>query len=104
MRILVWAAASVLIVLGLLTVLLPLPTGVPLLALGFVLILATSRAATRWLRGHRRHRARLDHAFTWLETRAPKGVANVLRRTRPRRKPRLPGPELPPRPSGEPGS
>ena len=84
MRILVWSTASVLIALGFLTVLLPLPTGVPLLALGVVLILATSRAAVRWLRGHRRARARLDRAFIWIEDKSPRLFARVIRRTRPR--------------------
>jgi hypothetical protein len=92
MRVLVWAAAVVLILLGLLTVWTPIPTGVPLLAGGFVLILGTSRHALRWLRGHRRRKMRLDALFTWVEDRAPPAFSAVLRRSRPRRKPpQLPG-------------
>ena len=50
----VWSAAAVLIALGLLTVWLPIPTGVPLIAGGAFLILGTSRQAVRWLRARRR--------------------------------------------------
>jgi hypothetical protein len=87
MRVLAWAAAAILILLGLLTVWTPLPTGVPMLVGGMILILGTSRQANRWLRGRRRRWAGLDGTFIWLETRAPRALAPVLRRTRPRRKP-----------------
>jgi len=86
MRVLFWLLAAVLIVLGLLTVWTPIPTGVPLLAAGLVVILGTSRGATRWLRGHRRRKLRLDGLLLWLEERAPASFSRVLRRTRPRRR------------------
>ena len=86
MKVIVWSAAGVLILLGLLTVWMPIPTGVPLLAAGAVLILGSSRQAARWLRGHRRSWHPLDAAMTWVEDRAPRTLASVLRRRRPRRK------------------
>jgi fatty acid desaturase len=82
--ILVWSAAVVLIALGLLTVWLPIPTGVPLLAAGLVLILATSRQAVRWLRARRRRNLDFNRLMSGLEDRAPAPMAQVLRRSRPR--------------------
>lgn len=87
MKLLWWALAAVLIVLGLATVWLPIPTGVPLLALGSIVIIATSRGAARLLRTRRRSFSRLNMAFLWLEDRAPPRLARILRRTRPRNRP-----------------
>ncbi|WP_439527742.1 hypothetical protein [Pannonibacter sp.] len=85
-RIAIWGAAAVMIVLGLLTVLLPIPTGVPLLAGGAMLILSTSPSAARWLRRRRRGSGWLNGWFTWLEQRAPLRLARILGRSRPRQK------------------
>ncbi|EFO32663.1 hypothetical protein TRICHSKD4_2465 [Roseibium sp. TrichSKD4] len=84
MKLVLWALAAVLITLGLATVLLPIPTGVPLLALGAILIIATSRAAARLVRKQRKSEHRLNSAFLWLENRAPTKLARILKRTRPR--------------------
>lgn len=92
MKLFVWAAAVVMILLGLATVWTPIPTGVPLIAGGLILILGSSRQATRWLRSRRRRLLRLDEAFIRLEEKAPKRLTAALRRTRPRRKqPSQPG-------------
>ena len=99
MKLFVWVAAVVMILLGLATVWTPLPTGVPLIAGGLILILGSSRQATRWLRARRRRLLRLDEAFIWVEEKAPKGLTAALRRTRPRRKaPSPPAPTPVPRP------
>lgn len=95
----VWSAAAVLIALGLLTVWLPIPTGVPLIAGGAFLILGTSRQAVRWLRARRRRNLDLNRLISGLEDRAPTPVAEVLRRSRPRgpgRSEMSPTPALPP--------
>lgn len=86
MKLLWWSLAAVLILLGVATVWLPIPTGVPLLALGIVVIIGTSRSATRMLRTRRRSLRHLDTAITWVEDRSPLRIARVLKRTRPRRK------------------
>ncbi|WP_051242902.1 hypothetical protein [Stappia stellulata] len=90
--ILVWSAALVLIALGLLTVWLPIPTGVPLIAGGAFLILATSRQAVRWLRARRRRNLDFNRLMSGLEDRAPAPMAQVLRRSRPRSPARPSGP------------
>lgn len=84
MKVLWWSLAAVFILLGLATVWLPLPTGVPLLALGLVLIVGTSRTAARLLRKRRKAVPQLNGVFKWIEERAPSLVARILRRTRPR--------------------
>lgn len=86
MKILWWSLAAVLIVLGLATVWLPIPTGVPLLALGMIVIVGTSRTAARSLRSRRRKIPSLNDALTWVEDRSPLRFARILRRTRPRKK------------------
>ncbi|PVB61212.1 hypothetical protein [Labrenzia sp. 011] len=86
MKLLWWSFAAVLILLGLATVWLPIPTGVPLLALGMIVIIATSRSAARLLRSRRRNTPHLNHAITWVEDRSPLHFARILKRTRPRKK------------------
>jgi hypothetical protein len=83
-RMVLWSAAVVLIALGLLTIWLPIPTGVPLIAGGAFLILATSRQAVRWLRARRRRYGELNRLISGLEDQVPQRVSQVLRRSRPR--------------------
>ncbi|MBO6507429.1 MAG: hypothetical protein JJ866_09765 [Roseibium sp.] len=84
MKLLWWSLAVVLILAGLATVWLPIPTGVPLLALGLIVIVGTSRSAARLLRRKRKNRPPLNRAITWVENRSPLRVARILKRTRPR--------------------
>jgi hypothetical protein len=86
MKLLSWSLAAVLVLTGLATVWLPIPTGVPLLVLGMIVIVGTSRSAARLLRQHRRNRPPLNDAITWLENRSPLRFARILKRTRPRKK------------------
>lgn len=84
MKLLWWSLAAVLILAGLATIWLPIPTGVPLLALGMIVIIGTSRGAARMLRSRRRKTPRLNQAITWVEDRSPLKFARILKRTRPR--------------------
>ncbi|MBO6756816.1 MAG: hypothetical protein JJ902_10865 [Roseibium sp.] len=86
MKILWWILAAALIVLGLATVWLPLPTGVPLMTAGAIVIIATSRSAARMVRKRRQRMSSLNGAITWLENRSPVRLARILKRTRPRKK------------------
>jgi len=85
MKLLWWTLAGILLLLGFATVWLPIPTGVPLMAAGLILIIATSRAAARRLRKRRQRGTRLNRAMVWIEERAPHRLARILRRTRPRK-------------------
>jgi steroid 5-alpha reductase family enzyme len=86
MKLVWWSLAAILIAAGLATVLLPIPTGVPLLALGLIVIVGTSRGAARMLRSRRRKARHLNDAITWVEDRSPLRFARILKRTRPRKK------------------
>lgn len=86
MKSIVWLAALPVLLAGLVTLPLPLPTGVPLLAVGLVMILAASPWAVRLLRRLRRRFERLNSLFLKLENRAPQRLGRILRRTRPRTK------------------
>jgi len=86
MKLLWWSLATGLILLGLATVWLPIPTGIPLMALGGVVIIGTSRSTARLLRKRRGALPRLNTLFTWIEDRSPLRFARILKRTRPRQK------------------
>ncbi|WP_321449208.1 hypothetical protein [uncultured Cohaesibacter sp.] len=68
---------------GLATIWLPIPTGVPLLALGGFLLIANSRIGRNAVRRLRKHVDWLDHALVWLEERAGRPFDRVLKTTRP---------------------
>ena len=75
--------ASVCLFVGLLTVWTPLPTGVPLIAIGIVILVSVSTTARRYLRNARSRWGRLDRGLAFVETRAGRNVATMLKRTRP---------------------
>ncbi|WP_208609064.1 hypothetical protein [Pseudovibrio denitrificans] len=77
-------AAIICIVLGLLTVWTPIPTGVPLLALGAVLLIASSRRFAKFVRRHRKNFVWLNQALHWIEVRSSGRFKKIIRRTRPR--------------------
>ncbi|SNY92505.1 hypothetical protein SAMN04515647_2778 [Cohaesibacter sp. ES.047] len=81
-----WAVltfAVLCIIAGLATIWLPIPTGVPLLALGSFLIIANSRVGRNFFRRLRKHVSWLDHALLWLEERTGRTFGRVLKTTRP---------------------
>lgn len=90
MKSIIWLAAAPVLLAGLVTLPLPLPTGIPLLALGLVMVLAVSPWAMRLLRRIRRKSARLDGVLQTVEDKAPAGLGRILRRTRPRPKKAVP--------------
>lgn len=75
--------AIVCLFFGLLTVWTPLPTGVPLLAIGIVILVSVSATARRYLRRARERSGRLDRGIAFVETRAHRNMATMLKRTRP---------------------
>lgn len=71
------------LIAGLTTIWLPIPTGVPLLALGFFLLIAYSPSGRSWMRRSRTAWPVLDNKVTWIEERAGKTIGRVLKTTRP---------------------
>lgn len=90
-RILLTALGGLSILLGLATVWLPLPTGLPLLAFGVFLLIATHSWAARLVRRMRDRSQRLNTGMTWVEDRTRGHMARVLRLTRPRARKRTAG-------------
>lgn len=89
-KIAVASLALVCLIVGFVTVWTPIPTGVPLIALGIFLLLTVSPRAKRTLRGLRTRYGRVDRVVEWVEVRAHRSMATTLKRTRPRRfKPKL---------------
>lgn len=81
-----WAIMGVAILCllaGLATVWLPIPTGVPLMALGVFLVIAYSKTGRSWVRRLRNKWRWLDDKIVWLEDRAGKTIGRVLKTTRP---------------------
>ncbi len=79
-RIAVAVFAVILIVVGAMTAISPIPFGLPLVVLGFVLLATSSPATLRWMR---RRWGWLDRRFRWLQERAPARMRERLRRTDP---------------------
>lgn len=75
--------AVILIVLGSLFLLTPIPFGIPLLGIGGVILIGSSAAAARWLQRRRSGGGWLDRALRWLEARLPASLSAIFRRTRP---------------------
>ena len=65
------------------TIWLPIPTGVPLLAIGSFLLIANSRAGRNMVRRMRKQIDWLNRALVWLEERAGRPFDRVLKTTRP---------------------
>lgn len=61
---------------------LPIPFGAPMLAIGFVMLIAASPAFAKLVVSSRRRWPRFNRMLNWIEERAPKGIAAILRRTR----------------------
>jgi hypothetical protein len=75
--------ATVCLVVGAITAPMPIPTGVPLIALGIVLLVGVSATARRFVRRGRARWHKVDHAIVWIEDRAHRNMSTMLRRTRP---------------------
>lgn len=74
----------VLTVLGLTLFALPLPFGIPLTAIGLVMLISTSKTARRMVRYLRLRSNMIDRLFTLVETRVPGRTSVILRKTRRR--------------------
>lgn len=79
----IYAAAAACLIMGLATVWTPLPTGVPLIALGVVLLATVSPTARRQVRRARAWSGWLDRNLARVEVRAGRPMGTMLKRTRP---------------------
>nr|WP_155133788.1 hypothetical protein [Pseudovibrio flavus] len=65
------------------TVWLPIPTGVPLLAIGSVILVASSRNVARFVRRRRKATQWLNNSIIWIEERCGERLRRILKRTKP---------------------
>jgi hypothetical protein len=82
--------AIALLLTGFAASLTPFPLGMPLIAFGLMLLVASNRRAARWMLAGRSRLALLDRCVRLLEAHGGGRVRAVLRRTRPGRLPRRP--------------
>ncbi|MEM6761371.1 MAG: hypothetical protein AAF615_00705 [Pseudomonadota bacterium] len=82
-KVILFSIAGVCLLIGTLTVWTPLPTGIPLIALGIVILVSVSATARRLMRRARERSSRLDRGLAFVETRAHRNMSTMLRRTRP---------------------
>ena len=69
---------------GLILFILPLPFGIPLFAVGLVMLISTSKTARRGVLYLRTRFERVDRLFTLVETNVPGPTRSILRKTRRR--------------------
>ncbi len=82
-RWIIMSFAVLCLIAGLATIWLPIPTGVPLLALGSFLVIANSRVGRNYARSMRKRVKLLDQSALWLEERTGRTFGRVLKTTRP---------------------
>lgn len=75
--------AIVCLVIGVLTAPTPLPTGVPLIAFAVVILVTISATARHVVKKLRARSRPLDRGFLFVEQRAARPMATMLKRTRP---------------------
>ena len=81
---LVKALGLLLTLVGLIIFILPLPLGLPITAVGLVMLISSSRTARRVVRYLRIRLGFVDRMFTLFETRGPTFTRGILRKTRRR--------------------
>ena len=82
-RLLLVAASIGLILAGMVTFPLPIPTGLLLMGAGLMILVSASPTARRTLKGLRRAYPRLDRGIRRLMARAPSFISGPLRHTNP---------------------
>lgn len=82
-RLLLTVVGVVCLTVGVVTSFTPIPTGIPLVGLGLVILVSVSATARRWLHWGRDRFHPIDKSIALVETRVHRKVSTMLRRTRP---------------------
>ena len=83
MRIITLVAGSLLLLLGLVSMVSPIPGGTLLIAAGIAMLICSSRRAAALVKRSRRRYVRLNKAMIWLEDHMGEKISAPLRQTRP---------------------
>ena len=74
---------AILLTLGLVSMLTPIPGGVLVIALGAGMIICASPTATNFIKAYRAKNRRFNQILTWLENKIGERLSGPLRMTRP---------------------
>lgn len=83
MRYIVLGVGALLLLLGLVSMVTPIPGGTLLIATGGGLVICTSETASRRVQACRRRFGRFNSVITWIENKIGERISAPLRRTRP---------------------
>lgn len=83
MKILILIFGSILLFVGLISMVTPIPGGTLAIAVGGGMVICTSEAAARYVRSRRARFQRFNKAMTWIENRMGERLSAPLRSTRP---------------------
>ncbi len=83
MRITLMILGSILILLGLISMVTPIPGSTFFIATGSGLLICTSERAANWIRNARTKNVRFNNAVTWMENKMGDRLGGPIRRTRP---------------------
>ena len=84
MKVLFIIVSSILLVIGLVSMVTPIPGGSLLIAMGLTLLICVSETAARFVMACRSRVSFLNKAIVWVETHVPEKLSAGLRRTRPK--------------------
>lgn len=83
MKFLMILVGSILLILGLLSMVTPIPGGTLAIATGAGLIICASQTAADFLKSYRAKYARLNSTIAWIENKLGARLSRPLRMTRP---------------------
>jgi len=83
MKIVLTIAGSLLLILGLISMVTPIPGGTLFIAVGAAMLVCTSPRAQAWIRRQRANHERFNKTMGWIEKKAPSAIEDALSRTRP---------------------
>lgn len=79
-RVLIAIFALIMIAVGMVTAITPIPFGLPLVVIGFLLLATASPATLKFIRKRWRW---LDRRLVWLQEKLPRSMTRSLRRSDP---------------------
>jgi len=82
-RIFILVTGSILLFLGVLSMVTPIPGGTLFIAIGAGMVICSSSTAARYIQSCRTKFNRFNTAVTWLENKIGDNLSEPLRRTRP---------------------
>jgi len=83
MRIFTLISGSILLLLGLVSMVTPIPGGTLFIVVGGGMIICSSEKAEKYIRGKRLKHAGLNERMIWIEDKMGQRISAPLRRTRP---------------------